>query len=349
MEIPNLADQQHIEEQLVEQQIPLQLEELPQSGHTTAVSQSPPFPKQRQHIYVHSTVSDNEKELFYKLMYPLQFYVAQKLSMKFDIEITSVEDFKDKLTLQDKLSVRDAMYENLQLLDDFVNENPFNMLPEELMIVTNWKQHHLSGTFVIERHLQKGSIFILSNQLQQSQELQLTRVYLVHGLETPVVQMIPKYMLPQCVMCVLLPFKGKIVYDGLLKALPMNFGYSLTNSFREIYMRAKQQECIITSLDSEHSDMVTSDGVNIDGKKKRKRKDDGKGFEEGVEDVKKLCSEIVRSTQLLKNACPKGVEKSACTVLFAAAQMVQKILDDPKDIVQVQKSIKALKTSLSRL
>jgi len=45
--------------------------------------------------------------------------------------------------------VRDALYENPQLIDAFAAENPFGFSDEELDIVRSWK-HFVAGDFFID-------------------------------------------------------------------------------------------------------------------------------------------------------------------------------------------------------
>ncbi len=70
-------------------------------------------------------------------------------------------------------------------------------------------------------------------------------VYLVRGLMTALCEIIPA---PQIVKTVLLPWRGEIVYDGLVSPYPLMFGRNMTAAFKEIYLSAKQQRTVITTL-----------------------------------------------------------------------------------------------------
>lgn len=52
---------------------------------------------------------------------------------------------------------------------------------------------------------------------------------------------------------VLLPFKGGIVYDGLLQTYSISFGGGIRSDLNHTYMTAKQKEQIITTLELETS------------------------------------------------------------------------------------------------
>ena len=55
--------------------------------------------------------------------------------------------------------------------------------------------------------------------------------------------------LPMYVKTVLLPFKGKIIYDGLIEGYNIYFGSGVSTSMSNIYQAAKMQGKIIESLD----------------------------------------------------------------------------------------------------
>ena len=82
------------------------------------------------------------------------------------------------------------------------------------------------------RHLKKGSIFISRDD----------QVYVVHGIQDPLEEVIPSYALPQMVEAVLLPFKGMIIYDGLLSGYNVHFGSGIRSNLEShIYCCQKQK------------------------------------------------------------------------------------------------------------
>lgn len=56
--------------------------------------------------------------------------------------------------------------------------------------------------------------------------------------------------LPMYVQTVLLPFQGKIIYDGLFQAHNIYFGSGIKRELKESYMAAKQNNRIIESFDT---------------------------------------------------------------------------------------------------
>lgn len=178
-------------------------------------------------------LSDQDAKLFFQLMWAVQFYVNQKLKIH---DIKCIDDYADSPTDQ-KVKVRDALYENIELIDSFVNENPQNFSKKNLATVSEWKKF-IRGSFFIERLLKKYAVFVQEN-----------KVYGVLGLSQNFDQLTNDANLPLYVDTVLLPFKGKIIFDGLLGFQNISFGGGVKRSLKEIYMRAKQSNRIIDSLE----------------------------------------------------------------------------------------------------
>lgn len=147
-------------------------------------------------------LSHEAAKLFYELMWRLQRYVNEKL--KIVMGCGSLDEYS-ALPMEEKLKVRDAVYENPGLMDEYILVNPDQLNAEKLMIIKEWKGF-IKGDFYIERHLKNYTIFIGD-----------TNVFGVLGLTQGLDQLFPKGYLPVYTKTVLLPFKGNIIYDGLMQ------------------------------------------------------------------------------------------------------------------------------------
>lgn len=174
-------------------------------------------------------------ELFYKLMFELQLFVNGKLHIFPDCH--TVDDLKD-LELTERVKLRDGIYANSEFIDQFVGENPAGFNSEELNIVSSWRKF-VAGDFFIERYLAKHSIFIKEKT-----------VYAVLALHDSFDYFAPKEYLPSYVNTVLLPFKGKIIYDGLMSTRRIHFGGGIRGNLKETYLKAKQKGQIIETFDT---------------------------------------------------------------------------------------------------
>ncbi|MCX6033421.1 MAG: hypothetical protein NTV38_00340 [Chloroflexi bacterium] len=128
------------------------------------------------------------------------------------------------------------------MIDAYVEANPEALSSEEVEIIRTWRRF-IKDNFFIFRHLKKYSVFIGNKD----------QVYGVLGLFESLEEIIPTYALPRMVDAVLLPFKGWIVYDGLLGGYSVSFGGGIRSNLNHVYMTAKQKERIITTLDPDTS------------------------------------------------------------------------------------------------
>lgn len=181
-------------------------------------------------------LSEKDATLFFDLMFPLQFYVNQHKRIIPDV--ASVAAYRE-LVLEKQAAVRDALWEEPALIAAYVAENPDNFSPEELNLINSWQQR-VHGRFVIERLLKKHAIFIGGE-----------KVYAVLALHNAFDEMIPKQMMPVFIETVLLPFKGQIIYDGIIRGGNIMIGSNMAAGFKETYMAAKQNGRIVTSLEPE--------------------------------------------------------------------------------------------------
>ncbi len=182
-------------------------------------------------------LNTEEAELFFELTWALQFFVNRKKEIIPGIH--SIQDFKE-LPQERRFLVREALYESPQLIDAYVAENPDQFDNERLEIIKQWKDF-ISDDFYIERYLKKYAIFIGANG----------KVYAVLALHQDFDEMFPRNYLPMYVKAVLLPFKGHVIYDGFLQSYNVHFGGGMKRSLKESYMRAKQNEKIIHTLEED--------------------------------------------------------------------------------------------------
>lgn len=174
--------------------------------------------------------------LFYKLYPALLFYANQKLKLVDEL----ASDFEHYLAVPGelRLKVRNALHAHQELIDGFVQENPANLPPDELAIVSQWKNAVIGG-FYIFRYLKQYTVFLDDGSPPMA--------YGVIAVADPIQDLVGQN-LPILTQAVLLPFKGKIIYDGLLSPYRVSFGPGIRKRLNETYKRAKEGNGIITSL-----------------------------------------------------------------------------------------------------
>ena len=259
-------------------------------------------------------LSTADADLFFRLMWGLQFYVNQQRQILPHVD--SVEDYV-ALPMSDKAEVRDALWKNPELIDAYVAENPDGLAAEELEIVQKWKRF-VPGTFQIFRYLKTHTIFIG----------EASKVYGVLGLHDSLEDLLYGRKPPVMVQAVLLPFKGKIVYDGMLSGYNIYFGRGIRSSLNEEYMSAKQQGCIITTLESE----LVKPAPRV--------KKPSKDWQLAVD-------ELVEKADEMKGG--PAVQSAAFGLLRASAKLAQAAVHDPDDLDELWQLERRVRTALSRL
>jgi hypothetical protein len=180
-------------------------------------------------------LSPEDAELFFKLHRSLMCFVNERLQIIPDIG--SPDEFSS-LSPETRLEVRSALLDETDLIELFVDANPFDLPDEELDVVLSWR-HQVAGKFFIFRHLKKYSVFISTDDPAIA--------YGVLALTEPFEDLVGPY-LPVMTETVLMPLGDKIVYDGLLSSYNISFGGGIKRSLNEDYKQAKEGLGIVTSL-----------------------------------------------------------------------------------------------------
>ncbi len=169
--------------------------------------------------------------LFYELFFPLLDYV----NSSFHVTVEDVQFTGERIDPRDAAEVARYLWERTSIIDDYIAET--KLPAEHKGILLGWKRC-IPGTFIIERHLKKGSVFISTDN----------SVYMVNGIIDSWEEMLPDRPTPLIVKATLLPFKNIIISDGLVSTFPIRFGRNSAAEFKEIYMTAKQNHSIITNI-----------------------------------------------------------------------------------------------------
>ena len=146
----------------------------------------------------------DELRLFYKLYPAILCFVNQRQGIT-STPFTTPGDF-GKLPIEERLKLRDALVANMELIDAFVSENPFKLSEDEREVVRAWNDL-VTGEFYVYRCLKKYTVFLTTREPVVA--------YGVLSLTDPLEELIG-HRLPHLCKAVLLPFKGRIVYDGML-------------------------------------------------------------------------------------------------------------------------------------
>jgi len=261
-------------------------------------------------------LSTQDAAEFFNLMWSLQAYVNQRLAIVPDV--ASVEAYGN-LPTSDKLAVRDALYDNIHLIDSFLEAAQGQISDEQREIVQGWKEFK-QGDFFIERLLKKYAIFIGGD-----------KVYGVIALYETFEEMLPYVRLPYYTKAVLLPFKGKLIYDGMLQGYSMSFGGGIKSNLKETYLAAKQNGRIIESF-----------GTANPGKKA-----DIKGSQ--VKDWSPTLNELLKQVKKLKsNREAPAIQSPTFSIAKASIELAKIAVETPDDLDELWKALKKVNRAVSK-
>lgn len=164
-------------------------------------------------------ITEQDATLFHRLYQSFLVYAAQQTGMA--PAVRTPEDLP-ALAKEKIMKIRDECHRSQDLLERFCQSNPFGFTPEEVESVRLWK-HHLKGTFFVVRLTKEGALFL--------DEGKDGKAYLVQPLLSAFEELLP-FRPPVRVDAVLLPFKGRVVYDGLLRTHQIYFGGVMSRSIR---------------------------------------------------------------------------------------------------------------------
>lgn len=176
-----------------------------------------------------------ETERFYRIWFALLHYINTQLQIVPAFPATHGEE---NVPTDVIIQLRDALWANDGLREQFITDNPAQLSAADLAIVASW-QYRVTGAFYIFRSLQKYTIFLSHTTPAHA--------YGVLGLVSTIEETVP-LPLPVYTQAVLLPFEHDIIYDSLLISYNVVFGPGIRRELQETYRAVQEHEGIMTSL-----------------------------------------------------------------------------------------------------
>ena len=181
-------------------------------------------------------LSTQDAQLFFKLFLAILAYTNRQLNV---VPNVSKPTDLHGLGTERTAKIRDALYARPELFDRFIAENPEGFTTDELKIIASWK-HRVSGEFYLMRYLKKYVVFMPAKKA--------AHLYGVLGLFDPIEVVVRGQPLPVLLKTTLLPFKGQIIYDGLVEPYTVLFGKGIRSDLDTIFRRLKAKEGIVEQL-----------------------------------------------------------------------------------------------------
>lgn len=173
------------------------------------------FEQERDYRYqkqVNASLHPKDCDLFYKLYFALLEYTNQEYKINATLKI-----YKNKyLNPQDLYPIVNKFFENKEtIVDKVVKENPYKLNRLELECLKDFKRG-IRDKFIIYKYEKEYTLISNNNT-----------IYMVKGLRCPIDEIIDYKDLPYPVETSLIPFRGFIVYDGMIAGYEMNISISM--------------------------------------------------------------------------------------------------------------------------
>ncbi|MHB1455212.1 MAG: SEC-C metal-binding domain-containing protein [Saccharofermentanales bacterium] len=181
-------------------------------------------------------LTDSECVLFYVTWYGLLGFVNKKKNV---IRSVIKPIYPNPIGDDQILRVRDVLWENTRLIDDYLRSEK---LPEDQTeLLESWSRNHKKGEYILTGYTLEYALMI--GTIAEAKEV----IYAVKGISEPLCDIIQR-ALPVQLETVLLPFKDRIINDGFMKLYDMSFSNSIRRLAFETKEKAIQEQSIICSL-----------------------------------------------------------------------------------------------------
>ncbi len=178
-------------------------------------------------------LTPEEKKCFFTNWFKLLFFVNEKYHIYDDV--FSYNDFH-RMDIKDTIKVRNKLWNNIFLIDKYLKKADLN--EEDKHLVRSWKKC-VKSTFVIMEDLQEYSVV-----LDPKKEI----IYGVVGISDPISYILPDE--PVMFKTVLIPFKDKIICDGLVAYNNADkFTFDYNGPFYEQYRELRNECGVVTQIE----------------------------------------------------------------------------------------------------
>ncbi len=180
-------------------------------------------------------LSSEECRLFYETWYGLMGFINDRKSV---IKGKIKPEYPNTVSDMMVHKVREVLWEKPELIDEYISGTE---LPQEKIdILKLWRTNHKKGMIFILEYQPEYAVAIAPDAQGED------RLYGIKGISSSMENALRRN-LPAQIETVLLPFKGKIIYDSFMSSMPIGFAEGAKAAFREMHDKAIKYG-IITSL-----------------------------------------------------------------------------------------------------
>lgn len=169
-----------------------------------------------------NVLSEEDGDLFYKILMPFLKYVGKKYGLPFEFYENKYNGFQANEILQK------CVQDNFKYINEYINHNA--LLDEEVSILNNLR-NFVKGPFVIIKHQKNGSIFMDSQN----------KLYLVKGIKSPIERMSELEVTPTICDTFIFQFKDSIIYSSIIFPSQIRIVGNMKREYLNIYNKNKNK------------------------------------------------------------------------------------------------------------
>ncbi|MEP6645976.1 MAG: hypothetical protein ABJC12_02715 [Saprospiraceae bacterium] len=144
------------------------------------------------------------------------------------------KDFISGTNMQEKFNCRQKLIENENSIPLYLTHHSHQHSREEINILSGFSLG-ITDKFIIYKLFSTRAVFTTKNKF-----------FYVHALGDPFDLLVDE--IPCLVKTTILPFLGKIVYDGFLEPFNIEFGPNILHSLRVEWKEAKEKGIVIKKI-----------------------------------------------------------------------------------------------------
>ena len=168
-------------------------------------------------------LSEEDAKLFYKIYFALLEFTNKKYKINPKLKIYKAKSVNPS----DVISIIDAFWKDKDsLILEFCTTNPYKFNEEELELTREFSKG-IRGLFVIGEFEEDYTAF-----------MDIDKVYMVKGIYDNIDTLVSYKQLPYITLTSIIPFKGVLIYDGILLEMSVDFGNNFAKTVEEELERA---------------------------------------------------------------------------------------------------------------
>ena len=175
----------------------------------------------------------NDAKAFFDTMMPLLVWIRQTYGKKSQRRNSRYPSAPEAAELLGRL------WENPNFIDEYLVNKGASLSADVADTLAAWKRTHITGSFFIEHIMTTGAVFISAADGQ---------TYLVSGITSGIEESVSNDQLPCFVETTLLPYRGRIIYDSVIRATPVYLKAEGVNALRDWFRLARNEKRLVKAL-----------------------------------------------------------------------------------------------------